>query len=36
MKSETQKDENQVLQREKVENTDLYKPLLNKIMATRE
>ena len=33
-KTKTQKDENLVLPKEQVENADLYKPVLNKIMTT--
>ena len=35
-KPKTQKNENLVLPKEQVENADLYKPVLNKIMTTRE
>ena len=34
--TKTQKDENLVLPKAYVENVDLYKPALNKIMTTRE
>ena len=34
--SETQKDENLVSPKEPVENADLYKPVVNKIMTIRE
>ena len=30
------KDKNQVLPKEQVENADLYKPVLNKILTTRK
>ena len=36
LKTKTQKDENLVLPNKQVENADLYKPVLNKIMTTRE
>ena len=35
-KTKTQKDENLVLPKEQVEHADFYKPVLNKIMTTRE
>ena len=35
-KTKTQKDENLVLPKEEVENADLYEPILDKIMTTRE
>ena len=35
-KTKTRKDENLVLPKEQVENADLYKPIHNKIMTTRE
>ena len=35
-KPKAQKDENLVLPKEQVENADLYKPVLNKIMTTPE
>ena len=35
-KTKTQKDKNRVLPEEQVENTDLYKPVQNKIMTARE
>ena len=35
-KPKTQKDENLVLPKEQVENADLYKLVLNKIMTTHE
>ena len=35
-KPKTQKGENLVLPKEQIENTDLYKPVLNKIMTTRK
>ena len=35
-KTKTQKDENLALPKEQVENADFYKPVLNKIMTTRE
>ena len=35
-KTKTQKDGNLVLPKEQVENADLYKPVQNKIMTTRE
>ena len=35
-KTKTQKNENLVLPKEQVENADLYKPVLNKIMTTRK
>ena len=35
-KTKTQKDENLVLQKEQVGSADLYKPVLNKIMTSRE
>ena len=34
--TKTQKDENLVLPKEYVENANLYQPVLNKIMTTRE
>ena len=36
MKTKTQKDSNLVLAKEQVENADLYQPVMNKIMTTRE
>ena len=36
MKIKIQEDENFVLPKEFVENSDLYKPLRNNIMTTRE
>ena len=35
-KTKTRKNENLVLPKEQVENADLYKPVLNKLMTTRE
>ena len=35
-KTKTQKDGNLVLPKEQVENAELHKPVLNKIMTTRE
>ena len=35
-KTKTEKDENLVLPKEYVENAGFYKPVLNKIMTTRE
>ena len=35
-KTKTEKDENLVLQKEQVENADLYKPVQNKITTTDE
>ena len=35
-KTKTQKHKNLVLPKEQVENADLYKPVLNKIMTTHE
>ena len=35
-KTKTQRDENLVLPKEQVENADLHKPALNKVMTTRE
>ena len=35
-KTKTQKDENLALPKEQVENADFYKPVLNKIMTSRE
>ena len=35
-KTKTQKDEKLVLPKSQVENADLYKPVLNKIMITRK
>ena len=34
-KTKTQKEESLVLPKEQVENTDLYKPVINKVMTTR-
>ena len=36
LKAKTQEHKNLVLSNEQVENADLYKPVLNKIMITRE
>ena len=36
LKAKTQEHKNLVLPNEQVENADLYKPVLNKIMITRE
>ena len=35
-KTKKQKDKNLVLPKEQVENAELHKPVLNKIMTTRE
>ena len=35
-KVKTEKDENLALPKEQIENSELYKPVLNKIMTTHE